>query len=88
MMSETEKKCFNCKYAKFEMYGKNQCKHPNFVEIEYDGLVRKTYPACSSIYGENGECGYFQKSCFFKIKTFFGGLQLKYFKWKHPEWFI
>lgn len=89
-MKEHYKNCWNCKYNYPQWYSDNLCKSPDLVEIRYDGIVKKDYPKCYDIRPPEFDkpCEFWSPNRRFLIKKFFGGIQMWWYKKRHPEWFI
>lgn len=85
------KHCYNCKYRKDKSYSDSLCMSPTLIiysKGQYNQPV-KEHPKLNDVHQNmDTECLHFYESMFSKIARSLANIKSKYYKWKHPEWFI
>lgn len=81
-------RCDNCKFKKHDYYDGSTCMSPDVFDIDSNGIfIKKIHPKLHMVIPDDSSepCEYFKPSKAFLIKKYFGNIQKRYYKFKHPE---
>ena len=82
-------KCYNCRYVKHQMYGKDLCKAPGVQQFTIeDGEISKIYQRCDKVREEKVDCKYFKPTAWRKFKLMLSTIRIWYYKKRYPEYFV
>ena len=83
-----EKRCYDCKYLRSGSYRNSRCKSPAYAEFD-KSTAKLIYPCVSDVEPEIGEnCPHFSSTLIHRFSEFIISIRLRYYKWRHPEWFV